>query len=532
MEVLSDTEHLIVSYIQSHSPEESMLDKISTGTGKSRATVLKYLEALHAKNILDFRIIGRNKLWMLKQAPLPGVVSKGQASATPGQDMTRLTSAARELYDLKARERVLGEVIDREDTLVAAIDEHLNIIFSNSTFRHRFSGIRDFGHLLSHPDAAEMRKAVLTACAGDTLAIEVNLVESAGIFRAYHFTLVPAVPDRRSTVAIAIGEDMTSLKRSRRDLESLLYIIRTAGEAREEQQLLKDTLNGIRERLLTYAHAIVFLDGGRIAFQSPATPPEILDACRSLIERSVAGMETVSGSVVLDEVPAFLLVVPIISDEKPAGSIVLALKAPAGATDVENLEIVADEMAGVLKSLRLDREKAEYVNTLLAVNRVSTVLNQTRDESKMLERSIDSTMKTLGFDMGCVYLKECGNEMAMKVHKNMPENLYSMCLSGKFKSLFDRALQEQRVVHITRDTPEYAELDAEIKANGVSTILVLPIVAGDEIVGLLNMGSRAYKPYSRMSLENIASIGLQLGLALERTRLATALGEQADKNLT
>lgn len=60
---LSDTENLILSYMQSHTPpEECMLDKISMGIGKSRATVLKYLGMLHAKEILDYRHIGRNKL--------------------------------------------------------------------------------------------------------------------------------------------------------------------------------------------------------------------------------------------------------------------------------------------------------------------------------------------------------------------------------------------------------------------------------------------------------------------------------------
>lgn len=529
MNDLSDTERLIVSYIQSHTPEESMLDKISTGTGKSRATVLKYLESLHSKGILDFRIIGRNKLWMLKQAPMPAVIKRDNVPGTPQQDLRYLTTAARELYDLKVRERGLVEAIDRPDSLVVAIDEQLNILFGNRTFGQRFPGATDLRSLLRLSDVREVKTALQSACAGETLSAEIDLSESGGIFRTYRFTLAPAQPDRRSAVAIAIGEDLTGLKRSRRDLESLLYIIRSAGEARDELQLLKDTLNGINERLLPYNHAVVFLEGDRTAYTSPGMSPEVTEEARSLAGRSMAGMETVSARGA-DE--GYNVAVPIISDEKPLGAIVLTLKSPVMATDAENIEIVADEVSTMLKSLRLDREKTEFVNTLLAVNRVSSVLNETRDESRMLDRSITSTMETLGFDMGCVYLQECGSEMAMKVHKNMPESLYSMCLSGKFKSLFDRALQERRVVYITRDTPEFGELDEELKASGVSTILVLPIVAGEEIVGLLNMGSRAYKPYSRMSLDNIASIGLQLGLALERTRLATELDGKAGKHLT
>ncbi len=528
---LSDTERLIVSYVQSHPPEESMLDKISTGTGKSRATVLKYLEALHAKEILDFKIIGRNKLWMLKQVPLPAGAAPVTVVGTSSQDRVRLTSAARELYDLKVRERELTGAIDRPDSIIAAIDEQMNIIFTNNAFRLRFLNVAELGGLVKPADLAEVKITLLKACNGDTLALDIDLVEGTGIFRAYHLTLAPAVPDKRSAAAIVIGEDMTGQKRSRRDLESLLYIIRTTGQARSEPRLLKDTMNGIRERLLPYMYGAVLLEGGRIAYQSPDMPPGFIDMGKTLVERSLARLETLSAAGEKDT-PGHMIALPIISDEKPIGAILLALNSPASATDAENVEIVADEVSSALKSLRLDIEKSEYVNTLLAVNRVSAVLNETKDESTMLERSIASTMDTLGFDMGCVYLRECGSEMAMKVQKNMPESLYTMCLSGKFKSLFDRAIQERRVIHIVDDSPEYAVLDGEIKANGVRTMLVLPIVAGSEIVGLLNMGSRAYKPYTRMSLDNIASIGLQLGLALERTRLAIALEDQANKDLT
>jgi DNA-binding MurR/RpiR family transcriptional regulator len=67
MEELSNTERLIVSYIKSHPPEDCMLDKITRGTSRSRATVLKYLEILHAKEILDFKFVGRSNLYLLLQ---------------------------------------------------------------------------------------------------------------------------------------------------------------------------------------------------------------------------------------------------------------------------------------------------------------------------------------------------------------------------------------------------------------------------------------------------------------------------------
>ncbi|WP_067051449.1 hypothetical protein [Methanofollis ethanolicus] len=63
-----------------------------------------------------------------------------------------------------------------------------------------------------------------------------------------------------------------------------------------------------------------------------------------------------------------------------------------------------------------------------------------------------------------------------------------------------------------------------MKASGVATVLIMPIRIRDEIVGLLNMGSGDEKHYMATSLENISSIGLPPGMALDRSRLARALG--------
>ena len=65
MENLSETEKLIISYLRSNPPEECMLDKITRGINRSRATVLKYLHILQARGLVNYRSVGRSKLWML-----------------------------------------------------------------------------------------------------------------------------------------------------------------------------------------------------------------------------------------------------------------------------------------------------------------------------------------------------------------------------------------------------------------------------------------------------------------------------------
>ena len=100
---LSDTEQIILSYLRSHPPEECMLDKISMGTGKSRATVLKYLGTLHARGILDYRYVGRSKLWTVKEAhePVGRTEERDGAKAGP-PDAGALVPTEAEVHGIRA----------------------------------------------------------------------------------------------------------------------------------------------------------------------------------------------------------------------------------------------------------------------------------------------------------------------------------------------------------------------------------------------------------------------------------------------
>jgi hypothetical protein len=283
-------------------------------------------------------------------------------------------------------------------------------------------------------------------------------------------------------------------------------------------------MTGIREKLLPYMSGAVFSADMSPAYATEDMPARLPEALKTLVAKSMNRLETISEPVT----GKAAIAVPLISDEGAAGAMLLLLNTSPGPADTENLEIVADEVSSGLKMLRMGRERVEHLNTLVALNKVSGIVNSTRDEGSMLEQSITATMDALGFDMGCIYLKDDRDELALRVHRHMPESLRGMCLSGAFRELFERAFAAHDVVYITAGTDEYHALDRNVRAAGVRTLLILPIRIGEDIVGLLNMGSRDEKSYSHTSLENISTIGLQLGLAVDRSRLSLAIPPNKD----
>jgi PAS domain-containing protein len=530
-ESLSDTEQLIVMYLRSNPPEDGMLDKIAMGTGKSRATVLKYLGSLYARGVLDYRIIGRNKLWMVKYPP---ALRDETLDLGPVDEIRALASRAFGMHATLLRRAELETLLDTPETIVFTMLEDSTIIFCNRTAESLFAGVHSLRDLLRPEQAAQLQIKIAERTSRAPITLELDLREQLGVLRRYLVTFVFPGPDDPPGCIAVIGEDLAGRKRSKRDLSSLLYIIRAAATTRTEEELLRVAVKGIRENLVSSRFCVVFLDDMRVAYATQPVPEmalqhlvPIAERCRAVLATVVIGrddpslpaLQTLAGNQSVTGAVA----VPIIEQEDAVGAIVILPDREISATGLGNIEIVADEIASILRVQRLDRERNEYINTLLAQNRLSGVLNEERDEETLLGRAIESVMDALGFDMGCVYLKDENDEMIPRAQKNMPESLRKMCVSGIFDTLFTRAFAEKTVLYLTPDSPAYVGLDPVVRKNSVRTLLIIPIRIGDSIEGLLNMGSRNTKQYLPVSLANIASLGLQLGTALERSRLARAL---------
>ena len=536
MEELSNTERLIVSYIKSHPPEDCMLDKITRGTSRSRATVLKYLEILHAKEILDFKFVGRSKLWFLKQS----IPEKPEIISEPVdldiQETNQLVSAASRLHTLRSKETELKMLINRPDTLIFTINIYMDIITSNNSFDTFFPGKKNLREIISVEQINMLENILRSLSLNDKITIEIDMIEKSGVYRPYKISLQPILDDNEAVIgSVIIGEELSQSKRTKRELETLLSIAQAASSASSEEQLMKEAAVSIND-IIPYKYCTIFLkDNGNIqpAYETSQLTGKLLPNIKEFIEKSMDTLETISAgdfyienakSILEDTSISLMLSIPIIDEDFAIGSILLLTTLTSvSSVNIENVEMAADELSGYLKMQRLTSEKEEFTNTLLAMNRISTVLNSTSNEDEMLEKAVKSAIDSLGFEMGCIYLNDDKEELTLRVHRNLPEGLKNMCMAGMFKDLFSKTLEKQNLVYITSDSEEYNSLEPTIKANGIRTMLILPIKSGNDIIGLLNMGSRDIKHYNDISLENLSSIGLQLGLALERSKLAIKL---------
>lgn len=543
MKELSNTEKLIISYIKSHPPEECMLDKITRGTGRSRATVLKYLDILHAKGILNYKFVGRSKLWYL--SPDAGVELEITVEPVEKvlEDNEELISAAAKLHSLILKEINLKKSIDRIDTVVFTINSYMDIIAANDTFETFFPGIKNLREILDREKAIVIENTMQSLKFKDKTVIEIDLMEKHGAYRPYRMTMHPILDGKGNITGISIiGEEISRSKRTKRDLETLLSIVQAADSSENEENVINEIKNLINI-LIPHKYFAIFLKDGKTPHSAYRTDEKISTIAADhlpnyisgFIEKSMDSLETVTakeGDYYLEAVKSNLndtslsmaIAIPIINEEDAIGAILLlSTSKSVSSVSIENVEIAADELSGYLKMQRLTHEREEFVNTLIAMNKISSIISSSYVEDEMLEMCVSAVINSLGFEMGCIYLKDEDEELTLRVHKNLPENLKNMCMAGMFKDLFGKTLEKQNVAYITSKSEEYQSLEPAIRANDIKTLLILPIKSGGEIMGLLNMGSRKIKVYNKISLENLSSIGLQLGVALERSKLAIKL---------
>jgi len=536
LEDLSDTEKLIVSYIKSHPPEECMLDKITRNTSRSRATILKYLGILNAKGILTYKFIGRSKLWSLTEQ-LETKTIKTQYSEIR-ENEKNISSASSALHNLILRETKLKLLINHSDTIIFTVNNDMDILVANNTFKMLFKEPNNLNKILMQEQMMLVKNLSNSLNNGKTVEIELDLMEKYGMYTPYKLTLKLILDSNESPIGISfIGEELSQLTRSKRELETLLTITQKMGSIQTVDGLMDEVSKGIGKLIDCNGISILLNENKKlyIAYDTTDAVRSNISIYKKFVKASMDALETktTSKSIYLDPVTfetskyiEMMVSIPIIFEEISIGALLVFTPSRSiGSINIENVEMVADELASYIKIQKLNHEKEEFTNTLMAMNRISNILNTFTVEEEMLEKSVTSTIEALEFEMGCIYLTDENDELTLKVHKNLPSSLEKMCISGMFKDIFQKSLEKQNLIYITPESEEYQSLDPVIPKSGIKTMLILPIKSGKHIIGLLNMGSRKVKNYNEISLENLSSIGLQLGLALEKSQSALKINK-------
>ena len=203
----------------------------------------------------------------------------------------------------------------------------------------------------------------------------------------------------------------------------------------------------------------------------------------------------------------------------------LSQRAPVSATD--ELGIVTmqfNRMVSRLEALQntLESQVNERTKQLTALNEVSRVAASSLDPNELLSKVIKLFTNQFGYYYAAIYILDPSEKWAElreatgDAGKVLKQNHHRLEVAGR--SMVGTAIREK--------TPRIAQIASEEKQRYENPLLpytrseiALPLIAGDRVLGALNVQSTREADFGANVIETMQSMAGQLAIALENARL-------------
>ena len=192
------------------------------------------------------------------------------------------------------------------------------------------------------------------------------------------------------------------------------------------------------------------------------------------------------------------------------------------AQDTELLSALGGQIGFAIENARLFGETEARYRELQTLRAISDTILDSRDLTVMMERILDQAIEIGQFDVGVVCLLNPTGESIEPVASRGYRDPTSV--EGHRKKLggfttgaaSTRVLSEKsvRVLDLTQSKGMRT-----LKKEGVCTAVAVPLRNYEEVLGVIQLGSRTRREFSDSELRTLEAIGDQAGIAVQKARL-------------
>lgn len=195
------------------------------------------------------------------------------------------------------------------------------------------------------------------------------------------------------------------------------------------------------------------------------------------------------------------------------------------------------ELADSFNSMASDLQDKAFsmrkkTQELSALYTVAKTVSQSLDLDEILNNTLDVVLKLTGADSGGVYLmEEDGETLRLLVYKGVsPKFVQEVRTLKTGIGVTGKAVKQRKPVAIDISRYPTARLAPLLKEEGVKSLASTPIMFKDRVLGTINIHYHELHEFSQDELDIFASIGNELGVAIENARLFSEL-EKHDKTI-
>ena len=172
-------------------------------------------------------------------------------------------------------------------------------------------------------------------------------------------------------------------------------------------------------------------------------------------------------------------------------------------------------------SRQLEEQVANRSRHLAALNAIAVVTSQSLHLQETLTGALAKTLEVTGLEAGGIYLlKDGGQSLCLGAHRGLRDSLVQAIDNLKVGEGFSGRVIQTGEPLIVPDVGADARLTRlAVREMGFRALAVVPLAARGRVMGTLFLITRREREFSQPETELMASIGRQLGMAIEQARL-------------
>ena len=158
----------------------------------------------------------------------------------------------------------------------------------------------------------------------------------------------------------------------------------------------------------------------------------------------------------------------------------------------------------------------DYFNSICKVSRA---FGTTMKKADLLELIVDTAIDTMDAKAACLFLADRGKDVFVPVaQKGLSENYLHSSPESARKSVKELMKKGHLSIYdVTTDaTSDHREAK---KAEGIASILVVPVMVHDKAIGVLTLYTASLRKFNKDEIAFLRALAEQGGIAIDRARL-------------
>jgi len=198
-----------------------------------------------------------------------------------------------------------------------------------------------------------------------------------------------------------------------------------------------------------------------------------------------------------------------------------------GENEMTLLSIIGHQVGGAIENARLYQETALRSTQISTLAEVGQIISSGKYLEEVLQLIVNIIAKMMQARVCSIMLVDSQkNELVIKAAKASSEEYWRKPNLKIGNSLISRVVKEKAPLMVRDVTKEEAYQYPELASKeGIRSLLSVPIMHKDHVIGVLNVYSADERTFSNEDMRLLSTVADQVALAFENTKLNVAVQE-------